>query len=56
MSAAADLFQSAGVVGKAVADVVQAQRVGQMGIDHGNDMACALNDRVWILCSLGDSL
>ena len=21
-------------------DVVQAQRVGQMGIDHGNDMAC----------------
>ena len=39
-SAAADLLQSAGVVGKAVADVVQAQRVGQMGIDHGNDMAC----------------
>ena len=39
-SAAADLLQSAGVVGKAVADVVQAQRVGQMGIAHGNDMAC----------------
>ena len=39
-SAAADLLQSVGVVGKAVADVVQAQRVGQMDIDHGNDMAC----------------
>ena len=39
-SAAADLLQSAGVVGKAVADVVQAQRMGQMGIDQGNDMAC----------------
>ena len=33
-------LQSAGVVGKAVADGVQAQRMGQMGIDHGNDMAC----------------
>ena len=39
------------MVGKAVADVVQAQRMGQMGIDHGNDMV-ALNDRVWILCFL----
>ena len=47
-SAAAELFQCSGMVGKAVADVVQAQRVGQMGIDHGNDM----NDRVWILCFL----
>ena len=27
-------LQSAGVVGKAVADIVQAQRVGKMGIDH----------------------
>ena len=34
------LFQCPGMVGKAVADVVQAQRMGQMGIDHGNDMAC----------------
>ena len=39
-SAAAELFQCSGMVGKAVADVVQAQRVGQMGIGHGNDMAC----------------
>ena len=28
------------MVGKAVANVVQAQRMGQMGIGHGNDMAC----------------
>ncbi len=39
-SAVAELFQCSGMVGKAIADVVQAQRVGQMGIDHGNDMAC----------------
>ena len=39
-SAVAELFQCSGMVGKAVADVVQAQRVGQMGIEHGNDMVC----------------
>ena len=39
-SAVAELFQCSGMVGKAVADVVQAQRVDQMGIEHGNDMAC----------------
>ena len=39
-SAVAELLQRSGMVGKAVADVVQAQRMGQMGVDHGNDMAC----------------
>ena len=39
-SAVAELLQRSGMVGKAVADVVQAQCMGKMGIDHGNDMAC----------------
>ena len=31
---------------QAVADVVQAQRMGQMGVQHGHDRLYALKERV----------
>ena len=41
-SAVAELLQRSGMVGKAVADVVQAQRMGQMGIGHGHHVSCCI--------------
>ncbi len=42
-SAVAELLQRSGMVGKAVADVVQAQCMGKMGIGHGHHVSCCID-------------